>query len=236
VYAYAFEIYTDFSAYTDIARGASRWFGIELPENFANPYLATSVTDFWRRWHMTLSQWLRDYLYIPLGGNRLGSARTYANLLVTMLLGGLWHGAAWTFVVWGGLHGTYLAIERVLGLGSASSPKYLHVFARRVVTFHLVCLGWIFFRAQSFSTAWAILHGIAGGTVWLSEEQLFPMLGVVSLITAYWAVSPFRERLLSIDPGPRFRGQALYVGVASAVLIVMMALGSSASTFIYFQF
>src|SRR5206468_4139958 len=114
LYAYAFQIYLDFSAYTDIARGVSRWFGIELPENFRDPYLATSVTDFWRRWHMTLSHWLRDYLYVPLGGNRRGRLRTYANLLVTMLLGGLWHGASWTFLVWGGLHGLYLAAERAL--------------------------------------------------------------------------------------------------------------------------
>src|SRR5262249_21767559 len=149
VYAYAFQIYLDFSAYTDIARGASRWFGIELPENFNSPYLAASVTDFWRRWHMTLSHWLRDYLYVPLGGNRRGKVRTYANLMLTMLLGGLWHGASWTFVAWGGLHGLYLAVERALGVRADAAPTGLSLLARRFLTFHLVCLAWVFFRAPT---------------------------------------------------------------------------------------
>jgi D-alanyl-lipoteichoic acid acyltransferase DltB (MBOAT superfamily) len=236
VYAYAYQIYCDFSAYTDIARGASRWFGIELPENFNDPYLATSITDFWRRWHMTLSHWLRDYLYIPLGGNKLGRGRTYANLFITMLLGGLWHGAAWTFVAWGGLHGTYLAIERLLGVDPSTPPTGAQAWLRRVLTFHLVCLSWIFFRAPTFETAWTVLHGISGGTVWLTSDRLLPMLGAITLIATYWVSFPLRARLLSMDPGPSLRRQAMWIVAASLLLVIMMALGSSASTFIYFQF
>jgi alginate O-acetyltransferase complex protein AlgI len=236
VYAYAFQIYCDFSAYTDIARGVSRWFGIELPENFNDPYLATSITDFWRRWHMTLSHWLRDYLYIPLGGNKYGNARTYANVLITMLLGGLWHGASWTFVAWGGLHGACLAIERAVGVRASAPPAGLYAFLRRILTFHLVCLGWIFFRAWTFETAWAILRGIAAGHPWLTREHLLSMLGAIVLITVYWVAFPVRRRLLNADPGGGLGRQAAYVLAVGVFLVVMMALGSSASTFIYFRF
>ena len=235
VYAYAFQIYLDFSAYTDIARGASRWFGIELPENFDDPYLATSITDFWRRWHMTLSHWLRDYLYVPLGGNRLGAARTYFNLIVTMLLGGLWHGANWTFVVWGGLHGLYLAIERFLGVRVRQYQGW-QLWARRVLTFHLVCFAWIFFRAPSFAVAGQVLRGIAAGSAHLVQGRLLPMAGAVVLIAGYWLLFPLRRPIQDWNAG-RSLGRQLAAALAVGVfLLVLMIFGASSNAFIYFQF
>jgi D-alanyl-lipoteichoic acid acyltransferase DltB (MBOAT superfamily) len=156
VYAYAFQIFLDFSAYTDIARGCGRLLGLELPHNFLAPYRARSPADFWRRWHMTLSTWLRDYLYIPLGGNRGGKAFMVRNLMVTMLLGGLWHGADWKFIVWGALHGVYLVVYRLLGVepGIASGRQGRRTaLLQRMLFFHLVCLAWIFFRAANLDLA-----------------------------------------------------------------------------------
>src|SRR5947209_18684019 len=144
IYGYAVQIFADFCGYTNIAIGVALLLGFEFPQNFASPYTAVTLQDFWRRWHMTLSRWLRDYLYIPLGGNRKGRLMTYRNLMLTMLLGGLWHGAAWTFVVWGGIHGLVLSIERATGW----SPNK---WVGRVITFHVVCFAWIFFRADSFT-------------------------------------------------------------------------------------
>ena len=164
-YLFAFQIYGDFAGYSDIARGVSRFFGVNLIRNFNQPYLSQSITEFWRRWHISLSNWLRDYLYIPLGGNRKGTRRTYVNLMTTMLLGGLWHGANWTFVVWGGLHGLYLAVHKALLRGrrivGAEAPRFGVMFLIRVlVTFNLVCLTWVFFRAADFATAIEIITKI----------------------------------------------------------------------------
>ncbi|HVS85889.1 MAG TPA: MBOAT family protein [Gaiellaceae bacterium] len=154
VYGYAVQIFADFCGYTNIAIGIALLLGFRFPQNFANPYTAVSLQDFWRRWHMTLSRWLRDYLYIPLGGNRKGKLLTYRNLLLTMLLGGLWHGAAWTFVAWGGIHGAGLTVERLWRdwRGPRASTAWTR-WLGRLVTFHVVCLGWIFFRAASFGRA-----------------------------------------------------------------------------------
>ena len=150
VYGYAVQIFADFCGYTNIAIGVALLLGFQFPQNFASPYTAVSLQDFWRRWHMTLSRWLRDYLYIPLGGNRKGRLMTYRNLMLTMLLGGLWHGAAWTFVVWGGIHGVGLCIERATGWRPRTRAQE---WLGRLLTFHVVCLAWIFFRADSFGTA-----------------------------------------------------------------------------------
>lgn len=163
IYAFAFQIYCDFSGYTDIAIGCALLLGIRFPQNFNYPYAAATIRDFWRRWHMTLSRWLRDYLYIPLGGNRKGRTRTCANLMTTMLLDGLWHGASWNFVIWGGLQGTYLAFERaVLERGcwwNADNPA-AHML-RILVTFHLTCGAWVFFRAHHFAPAVTMLANLA---------------------------------------------------------------------------
>ncbi len=150
VLAFAMQIFFDFSGYTDIAIGCARLFGFHFPLNFRRPYLSLSLTEFWSRWHISLSRWLRSYVYIPLGGNREGSGRTYRNLILTMLIGGLWHGASWNFVIWGGYHGTILALERMLGIKKEepSQPLYWRL-VRTLFTFGLVCVGWVFFRAHT---------------------------------------------------------------------------------------
>lgn len=159
VLAYTFQLYFDFSGYSDMAIGLSRLFGVKLPLNFNSPYKAANIADFWRRWHMTLSRFLRDYLYIPLGGSRQGEAMRYRNLMLTMLLGGLWHGAGWTFVIWGGLHGLYLVLQQAWqrAFGAARS----HWWAG-VLTFLAVMLAWIFFRAPDVATAWDITGALVG--------------------------------------------------------------------------
>lgn len=183
VVAYSIQIYCDFSGYSDMAIGISKVIGFDLPENFNMPYLACSVTEFWRRWHMTLSQWLRDYLYIPLGGNRKGKFRTYVNLFVTMFLGGLWHGANWTFVVWGCLHGLGLAVHKAWtsrSKGRRSIPGGR--FFGWVATYVFVCICWIFFRAASFQDAWIILRKI----LWIDRTGIewvySPLLVLVPLV------------------------------------------------------
>jgi len=166
--AYTLQLYFDFSAYSDMAIGLSRIFGIKLPLNFNSPYKAANIVDFWRRWHMTLSRFLRDYLYFALGGNRKGTARRYGNLMVTMLLGGLWHGAGWTFIIWGGLHGIYLCINhawtrlRTTLLG-AFPVSHLERRVAWLLTFIAVVVGWVFFRAQDTQSAVSILHAMTGG-------------------------------------------------------------------------
>ena len=158
--AYAFQIYFDFSAYSDMAIGLGLMLGFVFPKNFDSPYRSASITEFWRRWHISLSSWLRDYLYVPLGGSRRGTRRTYVNLLLVMLLGGLWHGAAWTFVIWGGLHGTLLALERTRGKTALYDrlPRPVRVCA----TFMLVSIGWVFFRAADLGEALRYLQAMLG--------------------------------------------------------------------------
>ena len=166
IYGYAIQIYADFSGYTDIAIGCALLLGVAFPPNFDSPYRALSLQDFWRRWHMTLSRFLRDYLYISLGGNRRGKLLTYRNLMLTMVIGGLWHGAAWTFVVWGAIHGGVMAAERYLldRREAAGLPAPADTPGRRAmrwfVTFHVVCLAWVFFRAPTFDVAWEMLTGL----------------------------------------------------------------------------
>ncbi|WP_209016031.1 MBOAT family protein [Roseibium sp. RKSG952] len=166
--AYTFQLYFDFSGYCDMALGLARMFGIRLPVNFNSPYKATSISDFWRRWHITLSHFLRDYLYIPLGGNRSGVSRQKANLMVTMLLGGLWHGASWNFVFWGGLHGAYLVINHswsaLVAKGYVPNilPKPVAEFSARGLTLLAVIVAWVYFRAESFDGANAIIYGMTG--------------------------------------------------------------------------
>jgi alginate O-acetyltransferase complex protein AlgI len=161
--AYAFQIYFDFSGYSDMAIGLGLMLGFTFPKNFDSPYHATSITDFWRRWHLSLSTWLRDYLYIPLGGNRRGQTRTYVNIAIVMLLGGLWHGAAWTFVVWGAIHGALLIAERMRG-GSARAGRLLpHSRAASIaLTFVLVTIAWVFFRSPDLRSAIEYCRSMVG--------------------------------------------------------------------------
>lgn len=198
VVAYSIQIYCDFSGYSDIAIGVSRIIGFDLPENFNMPYAATSITEFWRRWHMTLSRWLRDYLYIPLGGNRGGSWSTYRNLFITMLLGGLWHGSSWTFVAWGAWHGVGLAIHKALRPGDKGPRTRIGSLSGWACTYAFVCLGWVFFRAQTFSDAITIFGKIfgvtSGGVQWL----YVPLFLLIPLMAMGHAVGLCTESLFKI--------------------------------------
>jgi len=223
---YAFQIYCDFSGYTDIALGGAKILGYDLGVNFDRPYFARSFSDFWSRWHISLSQWLRDYLYIPLGGNRGGTAATYRNLMLTMLLGGLWHGASWTFVAWGALHGVYLVIERALGW----RPGIWIVFPA-------TCFAWIFFRAQSFGDALDVIEGIAlrnSLSLAAVENQLVAVKGafLIAVLVAVEAAS-FSPALVA-----RWRSLPLlrYGAVAAALWGIAIFGTFSGANFIYFQF
>lgn len=235
VYGYAVQIYADFSGYTDIAIGVALLMGFRFPDNFNSPYAALSIQDFWRRWHMTLSRWLRDYLYIPLGGNRVSRAMTYRNLALTMVLGGLWHGAAWTFVIWGAFHGLLLAWERWrtenMEYERADTPASRAV--RRLVTFHLVCLGWVLFRADSMSRVGEILGRLFD---WGPAPAVTPT--VLALIAGGIAVQyvPADWRLRLQAGFSRLRPVAMTAALA-AFLLVLDGFGpEGVAPFIYFQF
>lgn len=231
-YAFAVQIYLDFSGYSDVARGAGRILGYDIMQNFRSPYLATSIRDFWRRWHISLSSWLRDYLYVPLGGNRSGPIRTYVNLFLTMLLGGLWHGANWTFVMWGALHGTYLAFERLTGLDKEGPLSWPRRLVGGLVTFHLVCLAWVFFRSANAGQAFTILSRIL---TWAPgpEVSLVPILLLALVLLGELAFPGSDDGL---KPLMRFPHLARWVAyVALAVLAVAIA-GGRSPEFIYFQF
>ncbi len=235
-YAFAWQIYGDFSGYSSIARGSAQLLGFHFMVNFRQPYLAESLQDFWRRWHISLSTWLRDYLYIPLGGNRLGKVRTYINLMLTMLLGGLWHGANWTFVVWGGIHGAGLAVERLF-TGKhqiAPSSSLLGRWGRRIVIFHLVCLAWIFFRIPSFGGAWEQIAALAS---W----QWNPAYLTALVFLACYVFALFLLDLqLESSKGEHVFASYPYslrvaTGIAFCVLITLFG-ANQESAFIYFRF
>ncbi len=203
--AYTFQIYFDFSGYSDMAIGLARIFGIRLPLNFHSPYKAVNIVEFWRRWHMTLSRFLRDYLYFPLGGNRKGQPRRYANLMIVMLLGGLWHGAGWTFVIWGGLHGLYLAINhawhvlrRALGHGLSNSTAWGRGLSR-LLTSLAVVVAWTFFRGESWQGSLAILKGMAGLNGVVLPSRIMAELGGLSTALEGLGVSAGKLRFLDIS-------------------------------------
>ncbi len=231
--AYTLQIYFDFSGYSDMAVGLGLLLGFQFPQNFNSPYKAVSITDFWRRWHISLSTWLRDYLYIPLGGNRHGPARTYFNLWLTMLLGGLWHGADWTFLAWGAWHGLWLALERMHGKRSFADALPLPV--QTAWTFLLVMLGWVFFRAPTFAVALRYFAGLAGcnGTGSLPTPTETVALPWIALALA--AALAFRApNTWQLAPRPIWR-LAVALG-ALFVLCVATILVNSSSPFLYFQF
>jgi D-alanyl-lipoteichoic acid acyltransferase DltB (MBOAT superfamily) len=239
VYAFAFQIYFDFSGYTDMARGIACLLGFELPLNFAEPYLSRNPVEFWRRWHMTLSGWLRDYLYIPLGGNRRGRARTDLNLFITMLLGGLWHGAAWNFVIWGGLHGAWLALHRLVSGGrrAPTGEPGLGDLPRIVLTFHAVCLLWIFFRANGFDDALTILTVLARGDYAHASWPLL-QLGIVALCcTLQVCERAIRLHLSTVRTalGSTW-GTAIEGALFGAIVGLAIVVSGAGGEFIYFQF
>src|SRR5215218_600192 len=232
IYAYAIVIYADFSAYSDIAIGVAMLLGFEFPANFDRPYTAVSLQDFWRRWHMTLSRWLRDYLYIPLGGNRRSRPKTYRNLMLTMLLGGLWHGAAWTFVLWGGIHGTALSAERFAR--ERFRGFRLPAWAAWLVTFHVVCVAWVFFRAPDLDTAFGVLGGLGLGGP--SPLVTLPLVFLVIVAVAIQALP--REWWRDAEAWLVARPVAVQ-GIAAGAVIVAAdaAVGQQGvAPFIYYQF
>jgi D-alanyl-lipoteichoic acid acyltransferase DltB (MBOAT superfamily) len=236
MYAFAWQIYGDFSGYSSIARGSAQLLGFHFMVNFRQPYLAESLQDFWRRWHISLSTWLRDYLYIPLGGNRLGKVRTYINLMLTMFLGGLWHGANWTFVIWGGIHGAGLAFERLVAGGREmlSSANVFVRWSRRIFIFHLVCFAWIFFRIASFRGAWEQVVGLA-------KWEWQPVYFTAIVFLAVFATSLFLldlqleasncEHVFATRP----YAWRIATGLAFCALITLFG-ANQESAFIYFRF
>lgn len=240
VTAYTLQIYFDFSGYSDMAIGLGRMFGFRLPENFARPYSAISITDFWRRWHMSLSRWFRDYLYIPLGGNRGGGAKTYRNLAIVFLLTGLWHGAAWTFICWGAYHGTLLIIEKRTGVGKADGEVPWWWRAR---TFILVMVGWVFFRAHDIGQAlgilramfWPMGHGLPSDVdVALSDQRLITM--ALALTVVLLPRTFVFGRVLEFGRGTAASlGRAAVVCAAAPYAAVVVAAGTF-SPFLYYQF
>ncbi|MCW5746126.1 MAG: MBOAT family protein, partial [Alphaproteobacteria bacterium] len=238
VYGYAVQIYCDFSAYSDIAIGIAALLGYRFQRNFNQPYRAESLQDFWRRWHMSLSSWLRDYLYIPLGGNRYGELKTYRNLLLTMVLGGVWHGAAWKFVLWGALHGGVLAVERLVHGGRDPAARVGRPIWRRAVAvlviFHFVCFCWIFFRAENLARAGELLAGLAAWSqpVQLLSPFLLVLIGFGMAIQFTPADTPQRLDRLYHRLSPWAVG-----ALAGTVLLLIEAIsGDGAAPFIYFQF
>jgi alginate O-acetyltransferase complex protein AlgI len=238
LYSFAFQIYFDFSGYTDMARGLASVLGFDLAKNFEEPYLSRSLTEFWRRWHVTLSLWLRDYLYVPLGGNRRGPARTLVNLMLTMLLGGMWHGAGLNFIAWGGLHGLYLAAGRLrerknpVGdrLGWSDVPSI-------VVTFHLVCMAWIPFRAVTWSDSVNFARGLASGG-YVTEWPVMP-LAIVAMCGALHVFERLmRPRLFAIRTrvADAFWGPWLEGALLGSVLSASVLASGGGVEFIYFRF
>lgn len=234
IYGFSAQIYCDFSGYTDMAVGLAYLLRIRLPQNFRSPYSSRSIVEFWRRWHITLSFWLRDYLYIALGGNRQGFTRQLVNLMITMLLGGLWHGANWTFVVWGGMHGSALALNHMLNRfwPSFRLPGWLSL----LITFHFVTLAWVYFRAPNLSLAKDVLAGPLTGSAqdpWaFLVEHAYPIL----LIGLFLALHPFDSHArirLALKTAPRAVVWALLLVLST--LAIALSQGSSAK-FIYFDF
>jgi alginate O-acetyltransferase complex protein AlgI len=219
--AYTFQLYFDFSGYSDMAIGLSRMFGVKLPLNFHSPYKATNIIEFWRRWHMTLSRFLRDYLYFALGGNRKGPVRRYINLMVTMLLGGLWHGAGWTFIVWGGLHGLYLCINHAWSnlagrfATEAPLPRRLGKLLAWLTTFVAVVIGWVFFRASSFDAALEMLQAMAGLNGVAVPNAIAARLGDTWPMLANLGFSSY------LGGGSQFICTWLWIAILLAVVVAM---------------
>ena len=260
VLAFSGQIFFDFAGYSTCAIGVAACLGFVLPENFLYPYAATGFSDFWRRWHITLSAWLRDYLYIPLGGNRHGTFKTYINLMITMLLGGLWHGANWTFVVWGALHGFYLMAEKFIqdlklkvqlqpnvmnnspvALRGIAAPRFLKTlpssnFIYALFTFFLVNVTWVFFRAPDFTSAWRMLAAMFGaahnGAVLLSNLSMLKItIIIICMLGTHWYMR--NRRLLGVAEKLPWWVLGL---IWSAMLVLLILSQESSSSFIYFQF
>ncbi len=227
IYGYAVQIYADFSGYTDIAIGVALLMGIQLPLNFDQPYRATTLRDFWRRWHISLSRWLRDYLYIPLGGSRGSELRRDRNLLLTMLLGGLWHGASWTFVIWGAMHGVWLMAERRLGFKVKGVVGWL-------ITFHFVCLTWVFFRADSLEAAGGVLARLFTGGAGSQQLTWVFLTVALGMLATHFVSQKLTDRaVLAVSYLP---AAVTGVGMALWLMLIEEFGPEGIAPFIYFQF
>ncbi len=244
-YFFAFQIYCDFSGYTDIAIGSARILGYDMMQNFNLPYLARSISEFWQRWHISLSTWFRDYVYIPLGGNRGTTGRWAFNILVTFLVSGLWHGANWTFIIWGGLHGLYYLIERCLGpfarrvVEVVRLPGKIVAGLQILVTFHLVLIAWVFFRAKNLGDAVLILSRIATdltGKLYLGSSAVSTAIGTgLIVILCLIMILQYRGRIPLYFSGAQVP-VALRWGAYLALMLGIAMFGKSGNDFIYFQF
>jgi len=226
-FAFAWQIFFDFSGYTDMARGVARLMGFNLILNFNNPYLATGLGDFWSRWHISLSSWFRDYVYIPLGGNRGGPLKTYRNLFVTFLVSGIWHGAAWTFAIWGVLHAAGVIITRELERSEFYRERVPKI-VKQLGVFVFVCFAWIFFRAESLSDAWLIIGRIFTA-IW--QDPYMPMLMIALVLTVWVYQFAYESRFR-----PLLRASPVRVGLAVCMVLYMCLFSAGGGAFIYFQF
>jgi alginate O-acetyltransferase complex protein AlgI len=244
VYGYALVIYCDFSGYSDMAIGLGKWLGFEININFLSPYQSKNITEFWRRWHISLSNWLRDYLYIPLGGNRLGKTRQYINLFVTMLIGGLWHGANFTFVIWGALHGIALALDKlrvtylkedVFGFISAPIRKLIGT----LITFHFVCFAWIFFKSESLTHAFDMIHQITTNfNVELIPQIYLNYAPVIGMMFLGYLLHSLRDTLAD-DVIAKFNNIPLWGYVVTFTMLIFLLVQFKSATPImpiYLQF
>jgi len=238
VYGYAIQIYCDFSAYSDIAIGIAYLLGYEFPKNFNHPYRAESLQDFWRRWHISLSSWLKDYLYIPLGGSRNGKLNTYKNLLITMLLGGLWHGANWTFIIWGVLHGGFLAIERFFKEKFFNDVYHKKTLIVRIFQiagiFHFVCFCWIFFRSNSLENVFSYLKGFLNFNKQITILSPFLLILIIGGIASQFVPEKFSDKVRGLFNRLPVIAQGIVLGIYFLGLSILSSEG--VAPFIYFQF
>ena len=253
---FAFQIYCDFSGYSDIAKGCARVLGFDLMDNFKNPYLSKSIKEFWRRWHISLSTWFMDYVYIPLGGNREGEAKKYRNLIITFLVSGLWHGANWTFVLWGAVHGIYQVIGQITAPVRNRMKKSLHLygtgfsaFVSTIITFGLVCIGWVFFRANSASDALYVISHMADSiTGWADRQYIYEVmtgmgLGLYEMLVLVCAILFMAVTEIFCGSRPVYdvierknMAVRLIFYIITAVFILSAGVFYEAGVFIYFQF
>jgi alginate O-acetyltransferase complex protein AlgI len=241
ILAYTFQIYFDFSGYSDMAIGIGRMIGFKFPENFNSPYISQSVSEFWKRWHITLGSWMMDYLYIPLGGNRRGKGRTYLNLWIVFLLSGLWHGAAWTFVAWGAFHGLFIVMDKLFW---HKASQKIGKIPRVIITFVIVMMGWVLFRSDTIGFAMqyiGAMFGANGSSPALFVKSQFVVTIIIAAFFSFFGLTKAGEKALDFffNRKEYNTGQVIWVGLFMIILLVLSAsfiLKGSFNPFIYFKF
>jgi alginate O-acetyltransferase complex protein AlgI len=239
ILAYTFQIYYDFAGYSDMAIGLGRMIGFDFPENFNNPYISKNISEFWRRWHMTLGRWMRDYLYIPLGGNKVSQRRMYFNLWLVFLISGFWHGAAWNFMAWGAFHGTFLIADRLFLL---KIYQRIGKFPSVVITFVITVVGWVLFRSENMAQVWDFTSGMfsfrGGDNIYVSREVWMTML--FAAFFAFWAYTPVVEKMQDRLFSKSKRLRTLVLMTLASIILFVISLAAITSSgfnpFIYFRF